>query len=130
MARLGQNKGLVNAAMTALSFAMIRHLAGFLTSALAVAASPLLQPPAQAQQVDVAIVLAADVSRSIDEEEFALQRRGYAAAVTSARFLRAVASGPRGAVALHSCLSVASFTPAISVVRGEADVIQPAAKRR
>jgi hypothetical protein len=100
MTRLGQNKGLVNAPMTALSFAMIRHLAGFLTSALALAASPLLQPPAQAQQVDVAIVLAADVSRSIDEEEFALQRRGYAAAVTSARFLRAVASGPRGAVAL------------------------------
>ncbi len=55
---------------------------------------------AQAQRVDVAIVLAADVSRSIDQEEFELQRRGYAAAVTSARFLKAVAAGPHGAVAL------------------------------
>jgi Protein of unknown function (DUF1194) len=45
-------------------------------------------------------VLAADVSRSIDQEEFELQRRGYAAAVTSARFLKAIASGPHGAVAL------------------------------
>jgi hypothetical protein len=53
-----------------------------------------------AQQVDVAIVLAADVSRSVDQEEFELQRRGYAQAITSRRFLEAVASGPRGAVAL------------------------------
>jgi hypothetical protein len=36
----------------------------------------------RAQTVDVAIALAADVSRSIDDEEFQLQRRGYAAAVT------------------------------------------------
>lgn len=55
---------------------------------------------AQAQAVDVAIVLAADVSRSIDEEEFQLQRRGYAAAVTSPRFMQAIQSGVHGAVAL------------------------------
>jgi hypothetical protein len=38
--------------------------------------------------VDTAVVLAADVSQSIDSEEFGLQRRGYAAAITSARLLR------------------------------------------
>ncbi len=54
----------------------------------------------RAQTVDVAIALAADVSRSIDDEEFQLQRRGYAAAVTSPRFLQAIQSGPHGAVAL------------------------------
>jgi Protein of unknown function (DUF1194) len=82
------------------NFEMNKHLAWLLTGALALSASLLLPPVARAQQVDVAIVLAADVSRSIDEEEFELQRRGYAAAVTSARFLKAVAAGLHGAVAL------------------------------
>jgi multidrug efflux pump subunit AcrB len=36
-----------------------------------------------AEAVDVALVLAADVSRSINDEEFGLQRQGYAAALTS-----------------------------------------------
>jgi hypothetical protein len=53
-----------------------------------------------AQTVDTAIALAADVSRSIDDEEFKLQRQGYAAAVTSSQFLQAIQSGPHGAVAL------------------------------
>jgi hypothetical protein len=79
---------------------MARPSVWIVPGALAIAASLLLRTPAHAEQVDVAIVLAADVSRSIDQEEFELQRRGYAAAVTSARFLNAVASGPHGAVAL------------------------------
>src|SRR5277367_613579 len=50
--------------------------------------------------VDAAIVLAADVSRSIDDDEFALQRRGYADAIQSQQLLDAVSTGPRGAIAL------------------------------
>ena len=50
--------------------------------------------------VDAAIVLAADVSRSIDEDEFALQRRGYADAIQSQQLLDAVSTGPHGAIAL------------------------------
>ncbi len=50
--------------------------------------------------MDVAIALAADVSLSIDSEEFELQRRGYAAALTDPRFLQAVQAGQQGAVAL------------------------------
>ena len=53
-----------------------------------------------AQTVDAAIALAADVSLSIDDEEFDLQRRGYAAAVTDKHFLDAVQAGARGAIAL------------------------------
>jgi hypothetical protein len=53
-----------------------------------------------AQPVDAAIALAADVSRSIDDEEFGLQRRGYAAAVANKEFLNAVHAGARGAIAL------------------------------
>jgi hypothetical protein len=67
--------------------------AGFVVLAMAPAC-------ARAQSVDAAIVLAADVSRSIDDEEFQLQRRGYAQAVTNPQFLQAVESGGRGAVAL------------------------------
>jgi hypothetical protein len=53
-----------------------------------------------ADGVDAAVVLAADVSRSINDEEFGLQRRGYAAAIASAKLLEAVHSGPHGAIAL------------------------------
>jgi len=50
--------------------------------------------------VDAAIVLAADVSRSINDEEFDLQRRGYAAAIVSDKLMEAIHAGPRGAIAL------------------------------
>jgi hypothetical protein len=50
--------------------------------------------------VDAAIVLAADVSRSIDDDEFALQRRGYADAIRSQQLIDAVSTGPHGAIAL------------------------------
>jgi hypothetical protein len=55
---------------------------------------------ARAQPVDVAIVLAVDSSGSINSREFALQREGYARALTDPRVLDAIASGPRGAIAL------------------------------
>ena len=51
-------------------------------------------------EVDAAIVLAADVSRSIDDEEFALQRRGYADAILSQQVIDAISTGPCGAIAL------------------------------
>ncbi len=69
-------------------------------AAFAAAMAPPVVPAAHAQTVDVAVALAADVSRSIDDEEFQLQRRGYADAVTSREFLQAVQSGVNGAVAL------------------------------
>jgi Protein of unknown function (DUF1194) len=67
---------------------------------VAFAVIAILPAVARAQTVDVAIALAADVSRSINDEEFQLQRRGYAAAVTSPKFVQAIQSGERGAVAL------------------------------
>ena len=50
--------------------------------------------------VDAAIVLAADVSRSIDDEEFALERRGYGDAIQGQPLLDAISTGPHGAIAL------------------------------
>jgi hypothetical protein len=56
--------------------------------------------PARAQNVDLLLVLAADVSRSIDDGEFALQRKGYAAALSDPRVLKAITGGPNQSIAL------------------------------
>ena len=50
--------------------------------------------------VDAAVVLAADVSRSIDDGEFALQRRGYVQAIQDPKLMDAISTGPHGAIAL------------------------------
>ena len=50
--------------------------------------------------VDVELVLAADVSRSMTPEEGALQRRGHAEALTSEEVLGAIGRGPTGRIAL------------------------------
>jgi hypothetical protein len=53
-----------------------------------------------AEKVDVILVLASDVSRSITDEKFVLQRRGYAEALTDKRVLHALAEGQYGQVAV------------------------------
>jgi Protein of unknown function (DUF1194) len=47
---------------------------------------------ARSAGVDLEVILAADVSRSIDDAEFDLQRKGYAAAMTDPRVLAAIHS--------------------------------------
>lgn len=60
-----------------------------------------LAAPARATEpVDLLLVLAADVSRSVDQTKFELQRQGYAAAIADARVLNAVRSGPRHRIAV------------------------------
>src|SRR5258707_5376594 len=56
--------------------------------------------PARADNVDLLLVLAADVSRSIDDAEFNLQRKGYAAAMTDPRVIRAIVGGANHAIAV------------------------------
>src|ERR1700761_2426992 len=53
-----------------------------------------------ADKVDLLLVLAADVSRSIDAEKFQLQRSGYATALANPRVLDAIASGRYGRIGL------------------------------
>ena len=71
----------------------------FAVAALAVLIA-LNSTPARADRVDLALILAADVSRSIDDDEFKLQRQGYAAAITNPRVLQAIAGGQYGAIAI------------------------------
>lgn len=51
-------------------------------------------------EVDVLLVVALDVSSSVDAQEFDLQREGLARALESPQVAKAVASGVRGAIAL------------------------------
>jgi hypothetical protein len=55
---------------------------------------------ADADVVDAALVLAIDVSGSVNPERFELQRRGAADAVSSSEFIEAVSSGRHHAIAL------------------------------
>jgi hypothetical protein len=56
--------------------------------------------PDSAIPVDVEVVLAVDVSYSMDPDEQALQREGYMAAITSREFLQALRQGGHGRIAL------------------------------
>lgn len=53
---------------------------------------------ARSAGVDLEVILAADVSRSIDDAEFDLQRKGYAAALTDPRVLAAIHGRPGAAI--------------------------------
>jgi hypothetical protein len=50
--------------------------------------------------VDVELVLAVDVSYSMDMDELAIQREGYAQAIISKEFLQALKSGPNGKISV------------------------------
>jgi hypothetical protein len=54
----------------------------------------------RAAGADLEVILAADVSRSIDDAEFELQRKGYSAALTDPRVLTAIHARANGAVAV------------------------------
>ncbi|MEO5322544.1 DUF1194 domain-containing protein [Mesorhizobium sp. CC13] len=55
---------------------------------------------AGAEQVDVELVLAVDVSLSMSPDELEIQRHGYAAALTHERVLEAIAEGAYGKIAV------------------------------
>ena len=53
-----------------------------------------------APSVDVELILAVDVSYSMDMDELAIQREGYAQAIVSKEFLQALKTGPNGKIAV------------------------------
>ncbi len=65
-----------------------------------IALALLLTWPAAALPVDVEIVLAVDVSRSIDAFEYDLQQRGYADAFRDKRVLDAIRANPHQRIAV------------------------------
>jgi len=69
-----------------------------LAGALVLAA--LGRPAVAETKVDLALVLAVDVSLSMDEDEERLQRRGYVEALADPRVIEAIRSGPNHTVAV------------------------------
>src|SRR5215831_9372728 len=65
--------------------------------ALILILAPVLSARA-AERVDLLLVLAADVSRSVDSQKFQLQRDGYIAALSDPRVLDAIRSGVNGRI--------------------------------
>ena len=58
------------------------------------------KPPAATTNVDVELVIAVDVSYSMDPDEQALQREGYITGLTSPEFLNALHQGMHGKIAV------------------------------
>src|SRR6478752_7239601 len=89
---------------------MPRLLLGALGGALALAACAALAAPrfsdfpggkaANSVEVDVELVMAVDISYSMDMDELALQREGYAQAIASQEFLSALKQGTHGKIAV------------------------------
>lgn len=68
--------------------------------ALLASAPALVSAPARALPVDTALVFAVDVSASVDDASWRLQRDGLADAVESVRFMNAVTQGMIGRTAI------------------------------
>jgi hypothetical protein len=76
---------------------MLRVLRSLIVLLAFAAAAPAARA---AEEVDLLLVLAADVSRSVDHVKFQLQREGYAAAISDKRVLEAVSSGRHRRIAV------------------------------
>ena len=83
-------------------FAVLVVLAAAIAGLSGGLAAPFKQADSRpaALPVDVELVLAVDVSYSMDPEEQALQREGYIAALTSREFMQALRQGMNGKIAV------------------------------
>ncbi len=98
-------------------------LVGSLAAMAAAATAAKAETP-----VDLQLVLAVDVSRSIDEVEAELQRRGYIEALTSERVIDAILSGEHRRIAI--CYTEWAGTHYQTVVIDWTMLDSPAAARR
>ena len=78
----------------------MRRGAFSLVLAAALWAAPLNPAIAADEPVDLELILAVDVSRSMDMDEQKLQRDGYVAAITHPDVIAAITQGMRGRIAL------------------------------
>jgi hypothetical protein len=100
-----------------------------LLGSLAAATASTATTAARAETpVDLQLVLAVDVSRSIDEVEAELQRRGYIEALTNERIIDAILSGENRRIAV--CYTEWAGTHYQVVVLDWAVIDSPSAARR
>ncbi|HUC51369.1 MAG TPA: DUF1194 domain-containing protein [Xanthobacteraceae bacterium] len=79
---------------------MVKAVLALIVVTILVAGACIAVTPARADDVDLLLILAADVSRSIDATKFQLQRDGYAAAISDPRVLETIKSGRLGRIGL------------------------------
>jgi uncharacterized protein DUF1194 len=73
---------------------------GDATNAAAPGQRPEMPQKQAAASVDVELVIAVDVSYSMDLDELAVQREGYAQAIVSKEFLQALSTGPNSKISV------------------------------
>ena len=73
---------------------------GDITCVAAPSQSPEVADEQTAPSVDVELVIAVDVSYSMDLDELAVQREGYAQAIVSKEFLQALRTGPNSKISV------------------------------
>jgi hypothetical protein len=87
------NSGAEALAGRVIRFILAAGLASLVAGATRAADNPTTSP-------DVALVLVTDVSRSIDDSEFQLEKQGYAAAFADPRVIAAIEGGPAGRISV------------------------------
>jgi hypothetical protein len=90
------------------------------SAALAIAGLLGLSAPVAAQQtgqrkVDLELVLAVDISQSMDQDEHALQRNGYVEAFRHTDVINALMSGPEGRIAVVYMEWAGDFDPIVTI---------------
>jgi hypothetical protein len=76
-----------------------RIVLALIAAMVAVSALPVMHTPAHAEDVaDTALVMAVDISQSVDETRYRLQMEGIAQALEDAEVVRVITSGPRRAI--------------------------------
>jgi hypothetical protein len=86
--------------MTSFGVSSMRASVVGFVSLLALLAPSLVAPARAAESVDLALVLVTDVSRSIDDAEYDLEKQGYATAFKDPKVLAAIHAGAIGAIAV------------------------------
>jgi hypothetical protein len=94
-----QDAGWQDARCFLLSPSALQALVFLFVFGVCVLALPL-RPWAQERLVDLELVIAVDISGSVDDDEAALQRQGYINAFRDPRVVDAIKHGPNGAIAV------------------------------
>jgi hypothetical protein len=96
----GRADGTIQNSGTSEDAMRILVLIAFLAGLAPAAAQPRPDAAAGAYEVDLELVLAVDVSYSMDSDELILQREGYISAITSPQVLEAIKEGVYGRIAV------------------------------
>jgi Protein of unknown function (DUF1194) len=77
--------------------------------------APARAQPGGAKRVDLELVLAVDISQSMDQDEHSLQRNGYVEAFRHKDVVNALVSGPEGRIAVTYMEWAGDFEPNVTI---------------